>query len=59
MLEYPADGIKKSAITAVGLMCVCVHKTNTEAPSPESHAGKLMNSWMCGMVFNSSEPKLG
>lgn len=37
MIEYPAPGVKKSAIAAVGQMCICVHKANQELQSAETH----------------------
>lgn len=36
MIEYPAPGVKKSAIAAVGQMCICVHKANQELQSAET-----------------------
>ena len=39
-IEYPAAGIKKSAMTAVGQMCICVHKANQQAPTAQTQSGQ-------------------
>lgn len=36
MVDYPTPGVKKAAIVAVGNMCTCVHKANTESTSVET-----------------------
>ncbi|XP_069113686.1 importin-4-like isoform X2 [Argopecten irradians] len=36
MMEYPAQGVKRTATAALAQMCICVHKANTESPSPET-----------------------
>ncbi|XP_062580344.1 importin-4-like, partial [Saccostrea cucullata] len=36
MIDYPAPGVKKAAIAAVGQMCICVHQANQELQSPET-----------------------
>ncbi|XP_033729226.1 importin-4-like [Pecten maximus] len=36
MMDYPAQGVKRSASAALGQMCICVHKANTDSPTPET-----------------------
>ncbi|XP_056015924.1 importin-4-like isoform X2 [Ostrea edulis] len=38
MIEYPAPGVKRAAIAAVGQMCICVHKANQEMHSSETQS---------------------
>lgn len=38
MIEYPAPGVKRTAIAAVGQMCICVHKANQEMHSSETQS---------------------
>ncbi|OWF34795.1 Importin-4 [Mizuhopecten yessoensis] len=33
MMDYPAQGVKRSASAALGQMCICVHKANTDSPT--------------------------
>ncbi|CAC5376943.1 IPO4 [Mytilus coruscus] len=35
MANYPTPGVKKTALVAVGNMCICVHKANTQNASEE------------------------
>lgn len=39
MVDYPTPGVKKAALVAVGNMCTCVHKANTESTSVETTTG--------------------
>ncbi|XP_060081049.1 importin-4-like [Ylistrum balloti] len=38
MMDYPALGVKRTASAALGQMCICVHKANTDSPTLETNA---------------------
>ena len=53
MVDYPTPGVKKAAIVAVGNMCTCVHKANTESTSVETTTGKY-RSFCCKKKFEDT-----
>nr|XP_022312451.1 importin-4-like isoform X1 [Crassostrea virginica] len=44
MIDYPAPGVKKAAMAAMGQMCICVHKANQETPSAENKFPELFST---------------